>query len=67
MLCRPCEEWIDSSVELLARIDRERLLHEIAHNDFGTTRNVGSTEAAWRIFDACDSGESCDDEDQPDV
>ena len=43
------------------------MLHEIAHNDFGTTRNVGSTEAAWRIFDACDSGESCDDEDQPDV
>ena len=58
---------MDSSPELLARIDPERMLHEIAHNDFGTARNVGSTEAAWRIFDACDSGESCDDEDQPDV
>ena len=56
------------------------MLHEIATQDFGTTQNdtaalsaslsvlnVGSTEAAWRIFDACDSCESCDDEDQPDV
>ena len=50
---------MDSSLELLARIDRERMLHEIAHNDFGLR--------ALKLGNACDSGESCDDEDQPDV